>query len=185
VRTLADAQLVLTRPVLKKRPLEVLALARSVESHGAAEVVVRATPGLKVMGDANAAQRILENLVASAAAVQAAASDGAVAVGAAAQGAAAQGAAAKVRTAQVEIDAELVRGGSGLPVAAITVSYAGTAPDEGTAARMFEPFFFARPGASGIGLYAAKVLAISMGWDVSVASAENGRTGFAVTAPLC
>jgi len=161
VKILADAEMVLSRPSLKERPLEMVALARRIESareaSGNLTIMVKVASGLKVMGDPRAAQRILENLVASAAA-------------------------ALGGGGQVDISAEQALGA---PKARIVVSYAGPTPDPATAARMFEPFFSAAPSESAIGLYAAKELAASMRWEISVVSAGDGRTGFAVTAPLC
>ncbi len=160
VKTLADAEMVLVRPGLKERPLDMATLARAIESaRGSREVTVSVhiASGLKVMGDPGAAQRILENLVSRAA----------TALGG---------------TGQVDITAEQALEAA---EARIMVSYAGPPPDPALAARMFEPFFSAAPGESAIGLYAAQELAASMGWRISVTSAGGGRTGFAVTAPLC
>ncbi len=70
------------------------------------------------------------------------------------------------------------------PVARLRVCHAGQPPGRELAARMFEPFYSSRPGESAIGLYAAKELASSMGWEISVVSPSGGLTGFSVTAPL-
>ncbi len=161
-RTLADAELVLSRPELKKSPLDVLVLAHSLGRAcvpSGVEVVVKVEPGIKVLGDAVAAQRILKNLVSSAAA-------------------------ALGEKGQVQVSAKPARNASP-PTAEIFVSYAGPSLDPGTAARIFEPFFAARPGESAIGLYAAKELALGMGWELAASSAPDGGTGFMIRAPSC
>ena len=163
VKILSDAEMVLSHPVLKVRPLDVGELARSLESFGGklgVTVVFRAEPGTMVMGDAPAARRILENLVSNAAS-------------------ALKGAGC------VEIAAERGLDASSLPIARITTRYAGRQPDGEALARMFEPFFTSRPGESAIGLYAARELAHTMGWEIGIVAPSEGMTGFAVTAPLC
>jgi signal transduction histidine kinase len=163
VKILSDAEMVLSRPVLKMRPLDVQELARSLESFGARlGITVSSTvaTGTCVMGDASAARRILENLLSSAAA-------------------ALRGAGC------VQIAAQRDPGSGSLRAARIILSYAGRPPDAETLARMFEPFFTPRPGDSAIGLYAARELANSMGWEVGAAAPSGEMPGFAVTAPLC
>ncbi len=159
-KTLGDAELVLSRPVMKMRPLDLWELAHSLEGprdSGAIMVASSVSPGTRVMGDDRAARRILDNLVSSAAALMSG-------------------------TGRIEISVRAALGG---PVARILVRYNGPPPDGESAQRMFEPFFSSRPGESAIGLYAAKELAAGMGWDIGVAPAADGMTGFSVTAPLC
>ncbi|MGA2612000.1 MAG: 7TM diverse intracellular signaling domain-containing protein [Spirochaetia bacterium] len=162
-RTLVDAELVLSRPELKRSPLDVLllahALGRSSVPSGV-DVIVRVEPGTKVLGDARAAQRVLENLVSSAAA-------------------------ALGEKGQVEVAARPAHATASRPATEITVSYAGPSPEAVTIDRMFEPFFASQPGQSAIGLYAAKELAMSMGWELAAASTTDGRAGFKIRAPSC
>ena len=162
VKILSDAEMLLCRPVLTVRPLDVQELASHLESFGGklgATVISRVEPGTRVLGDARAARRILENLVSSASA-------------------------SLGNGGCVEIAVETELPAASQPRARITACYAGRQPDGEALARMFEPFFTSHPGESAIGLYTARELADAMGWEIGVAAPSCGTTGFAVTAPL-
>lgn len=124
-----------------------LSAARAALAECAAAVTTpREPPPLPVLGDANALEKLLLNLLLNAA--------HAVAPGG-------------------RIDVDMVRQGQHLT---LTVSDTGTGMDAATLQRAFDPFFTTRPQGTGLGLALARHIARAHGGDLTIESAPGQGT---------